>query len=77
MHHVAVTTNSNQLASWNEIPVEKKIKAQLVKKIPKTVQETPSYSVLITWQQTQSYFNSFNNTFQSSLISSGLKTINS
>jgi hypothetical protein len=48
MHHVAVTTNSNQLASWNEIPVEKKIKAQLVKKIPKTVQETPSYSVLIT-----------------------------
>jgi len=43
MHHAAATTNSNQLISWNEIPVEKKIETQLVKKIPKTVQETPSY----------------------------------
>jgi len=32
LHHTAITMNSNQLTSWNEIPVEEKSKTQLVKK---------------------------------------------
>ena len=45
MQHTAITMNSNQLTSWNEIPVEKKITRQLVKKISTTVKETQVITV--------------------------------
>jgi len=48
MHHTAITMNSNQLTSWNEITVAKKIKTHLVKQISTTVQETQVITAFTT-----------------------------
>ena len=77
MHRAAVTTNSNQLTSWNEIPVEEKIKTHSEKYLKLSRRPQVITVFTTTCWQTQSYFNSFTNTSQSSLISSGFQTINS